>query len=86
MGSEFPHTGPGEVHHYLNLHPSRQAYCYDGVTGGYRKIGLEEAIDHAFAGLEELGGTRSTAYNDDYRRERNARLAAAGWTVIQAGE
>ena len=76
----------GITRHYLNLHPSGQAYRYDGVTGGYRRIGLDEAIEHAFEGLEELGGTRSTAYDDDYRRERNARLTAAGWTVIQAGE
>jgi hypothetical protein len=74
----------GITRHYLNLHPSGQAYRYDAVTGGYRKLGLEEAIAAAFEGLEALGGTRSTAYDEEYRRQRNARLAEAGYTVIQA--
>jgi hypothetical protein len=74
----------GITRHYLNLHPSGQAYRYDAVTGGYRKLDLEQAIAAAFEGLEALGGTRSTVYDEEYRRQRNARLAEAGYTVIQA--
>ena len=56
----------GITRHYLNLHPSGQAYRYDGVTGGYRTLGLDEAIAAAFEGLDALVGparrptTRST--------------------------
>lgn len=43
---------------------------------------IERAIELAFQGIDKLGASRSTAYNDQYRADRNARLCAAGFTVV----
>jgi len=49
---------------------------------GHVVIPREVAVGAAFEGLEMLGATRSTRYDDEYQARRNARLAAAGYTVI----
>jgi hypothetical protein len=52
------------------------------VTDEVDEFLREAAIEAAFEGLEMLGAARSTRYDDEYRAQRNARLAAAGYTVI----
>ena len=45
-------------------------------------VPIERAIDAVFEGIEELGATRSTPYDEAYRLEKYRRLRAAGWTTI----
>lgn len=82
----------GITRKYLNLSDNLRPYYYVGstldytlntyahVAGGERA--LERAIDIAFDGIEQFGASRSTAYNAEYISARNARLVAAGFTVI----
>ena len=48
----------------------------------YMPIPPNWAIECAFDGLEELGATRTTAYNAEFIAARNARLVAAGFRVV----
>ena len=45
-------------------------------------VPIERAINAVFEGIEELGATRSTPYDEAYRLEKYRRLRAAGWTII----
>lgn len=76
----------GITRRYLHLTATGQAYLYrPGPAGGasYGQIPLEAAIERAYADLEALGESRTTAYNEEYRRARNAAMVAAGWTVVE---
>ena len=75
----------GITRRYLNLDAKGQAYKYTG-HGGYTTIGLEEAIEHAFQGVEDMGHSRTTPYNSEFRAVRDAALAAAGFTVVSGWE
>ena len=81
----------GIARQYLNLADNLLPYysvgstvdwlnTYAHVPGGERA--LDRAIEIAFDGLDKLGADRTTAYNNDYIAARNARLAAAGYSVI----
>jgi hypothetical protein len=72
----------GITRHYLMIDPTDlNTWWYLGDRG-HVVIPREVAIEAAFEGLEILGATRSTRYDGEYRAQRNARLAAAGYTVI----
>lgn len=73
----------GITRRYLNLDSDAQTYRYTG--SGYIPIGLEEALDWVFEGLEEMGWTRDTVYDDDFVAKKYAALREAGWTVITTG-
>ncbi|HUF94825.1 MAG TPA: hypothetical protein VMO52_01975 [Acidimicrobiia bacterium] len=70
----------GITRHYLNLDADGGAHRWTG--SGYEPMSLEEAIDHAFAGIEETGWDRTTVYDDEVRAEKYRALREAGWTVI----
>lgn len=68
---------------YLNLDVEGGAYRWTG--SGYEPIPLDEAVDHAFDRIEEMGWDRTTVYDDEVRAEKYRVLREAGWTVITTG-
>lgn len=72
----------GITRRYLNLDQNARAFRFTG--GGYVEIPLSEAIELAFDGIEEMGWTRETSYDDDFVARRCQGLKDAGWTVITA--
>jgi hypothetical protein len=70
----------GITRHYLNLDAGGGAYRWTG--SGYEPMSLEEAIDHAFDGIEETRWDRTTVYDDEVKAEKYRALREAGWTVI----
>jgi len=73
----------GFTRYYLNLDSKSRAYAYVGER--YVRTNLECAIERVFEGIEEMGETRSSAFDDDAIRRRHAALAEAGWTVVSLG-
>jgi hypothetical protein len=68
-------------------HPAAIAFSGGGDTPDkYRVIPVAWAVELAFEGIERLTGgvadPREVNYDQAYRAERDAALAAAGWTVI----
>lgn len=72
----------GLTRKYLYLDPEGNAYRYDHPGHRFIPQPLGDAFDAAFKGLEEMGYTRETPYNDEVRAERAQRLADAGWTTV----
>ena len=70
----------GITRRYLNLDHSGGAWR--ATDDGYERIPLTEAIDHVFEGLEEMGWTRETVYDEEFIRRKHEALRKAGWTVI----
>jgi hypothetical protein len=52
----------GFTRNYLSLDPPGKSFRY--TSRGYVPTSFESAIEHVFEGLEELGETRSSVYND----------------------
>ncbi len=74
----------GITRRYLNLDRFGGAYRYTG--DGYELITMEEAIEHVFEGLEEMGFSRETNYDEEFIRRKHEALRAAGWTVISTAQ
>lgn len=77
----------GITRRYLHIGDDLRVYTYRGDLcplgdPWYQRANTEWAIKCAFDGIDRLGATRTTAYNDDFIAERNARLVAAGFTVV----
>lgn len=79
----------GITRRYLHIGEDLLPYAYRGSnvdfslsTYSHVHQGMDYAIRCAFDGIEQMGATRSTAYNDEYIAERNRRLQAAGYTVV----
>lgn len=77
----------GITRHYLHIGDDLRVYRYrsDLCEIGdplYERVNTEWTIHVVYDGIEELGATRSTAYNAEYVAARNARLVAAGYQVI----
>jgi hypothetical protein len=72
----------GFTRHYLNLDEEGNAYRYLGPPSRYERMDLHEAIEWVFQGLEKMGETRESAYDDDAVRRKHEALTAAGWTTI----
>jgi hypothetical protein len=66
----------------LNLDPQGNAYRYDWRIERYLPQPLSVALDVAFEGIEQMGYTRETPYDDEVRAERAKALADAGWTTV----
>ena len=84
MFFEYKH---GVTRRYLIVGDDLQAYTYrsDACEIGdpaYSWTPMENAIEHVFEGIEEFGAERTTKYSAEYIAERNARLVAAGFTVV----
>jgi hypothetical protein len=70
----------GITRNYLMLDQHNRAYRYTG--DGHVRIPVALAIDHVFAGIEEMGWSRETAYDEEFVAEKHRQLREAGWTVI----
>jgi len=73
----------GITRRYLMLDQFNRAYFYTG--DGHARIPVAVAVEHVFDGIEEMGWTRETAYNEEFVAEKHRQLREAGWTVITTG-
>lgn len=70
----------GITRHYLMLDQHNRAYRYDGER--HVQIPVAVAVDLVFEGLEEMGWTRETRYDEEFVAEKHRQLREAGYTVI----
>ncbi|MGF1617998.1 MAG: hypothetical protein ACFCU2_09385 [Acidimicrobiia bacterium] len=73
----------GITRRYLNLDGDGTAYRWTGT--GYEPMPLDDATDHVFEELEEMGYDTATRYDDVSKAEKHRSLREAGWTVISVG-
>ncbi|MFN2488870.1 MAG: hypothetical protein ABR529_03850 [Actinomycetota bacterium] len=73
----------GFTRRYLNLDAAGKPYRWTGRR--YVPTSLEGALEHAFDGLEDMGETRTSVYDDEAIRRRYEALAQAGWKVVSLG-
>lgn len=77
----------GITRHYLNIGDDLNAYTYRSTFGDvdepvYCRVRMEGAMAVAFDGIEQFGADRTTKYDAAFIADRNARLVAAGYTVV----
>ena len=70
----------GITRRYLNLDQTNRAYRY--TEDGYVQTPVALAVESVFDGIEEMGWTRETRYDEEFVAEKHRLLAEAGWTVI----
>lgn len=70
----------GIARRYLMLDQRNRAYRYAG--DGHVQIPVAIAVDRVFEGLEEMGWTRETRYDEEFITEKHRRWREAGWTLI----
>jgi hypothetical protein len=70
----------GITRHYINLDRQGTAYAYTG--SGYVQIPMRLAIERVFEGLEDMGHTRETDYDNELVAAKYEALREAGWTVV----
>lgn len=70
----------GITRHYLMLDQYNRAYRYDGT--GHVQIPVALAVERVFEGLEEMGYSRETRYDEEFVAEKHRKLREAGYTVI----
>jgi hypothetical protein len=58
-------------------------YVYTG--DGHALIPVAIAVERVFDGIEEMGWTRETAYDEEFVAEKHRQFREAGWTVITTG-
>ena len=68
---------------YLNLDRFNRAYRY--TEDGYVQIPVALAIEDVFDGLEEMGWSRETRYDEEFGAEKHRLLREAGYTAISTG-
>jgi hypothetical protein len=73
----------GITRRYLMLDQYNRAYRYTGDS--HVRIPVALAVDLVFEGIEEMGWTRETAYDEEFVAEKHRQLREAGWTVITTG-
>ena len=73
----------GITRRYLMLDQHNRAYRYTGES--HVRIPGAVAIEQVFEGIEEMGWTRETAYDEEFVAEKHRQLREAGWTVITTG-
>ncbi|MCZ6663417.1 MAG: hypothetical protein O6951_10920 [Actinobacteria bacterium] len=73
----------GITRHYLNLDRQGRAYAYTGSD--YVQIPMNLAIERVFEGLEDMGHTRETDYDDEFVAAKYKALREAGWIVVSVG-
>lgn len=94
MGKHPHPTAPGKTlyeykngvtRRYLRLDDEGMAYGYKGdaktPAEKYPMVPLEEAVKRAYEGIEQMGATRETPYNEEYIQKRNDALIKAGFGV-----
>lgn len=68
------------------LHIDKKGNCYCNVQGSaqitLKPCSKTEALSIVYEGIERSGATRETAYDEQYKYERNKALSEAGFTVM----
>lgn len=67
-----------------SLHLDHKGRAYRYSVDGYLMTTLDSALANAFEGLEEMGWTRATRYDEDFIRAKHEALRKMGYTVISA--
>jgi hypothetical protein len=70
----------GITRKYLMLDQLNRAYRYIGED--YVQTPVAIAVGLVFEGIEEMGWSRETAYDEEFVSEKHRQLREAGWTVI----
>lgn len=70
----------GITRRYLMLDQHNRAYRYTGDS--HVQIPVALAVERVFAGIEEMGWTRETTYDEEFVAEKHRQFREAGWTVI----
>lgn len=73
----------GITRRYLMLDQHNRAYMYTGES--HVQIPVAVAVELVFEGIEEMGWTRETVYDEEFVAEKHRQLREAGWTVISTG-
>lgn len=73
----------GITRRYLNLDQANRAYRFTG--DGYIQIPVAVAVDQVFSGIEDMGWSRETKYDEEFVARKHRALREAGWTVITTG-
>lgn len=73
----------GITRRYLMLDQYNRAYRYDGT--GHVQIPVALAVERVFEGIEEMGWSRETRYDEEFVAERHRKLRDAGYMVITTG-
>jgi hypothetical protein len=79
-GRTIEHYKHGITRRYLSLDHDGRAVVRRRRS--FVNVPVERAVDNVFEGIEALGATRSTPYDEAYRLEKYRRLRDAGWTVV----
>ncbi len=79
-GETIEHYKHGITRRYLHLDHSGHAYLYR--PDEYIETTPGIAVEFVFAGIESMGATRETGYNEAYIREKHRKMREMGWTVI----
>ena len=70
----------------LHIDSNGQTWKYNFMSlstkGWYTKVDPIDAVLAVYEGIEKLGATPSTMYDDDYIVKRDQALADAGYTVV----
>jgi hypothetical protein len=74
------HYKHGITRRYLVIDQNHRTYVYNGDT--YDLIPVALAVERVFEGIEEMGWTRHTRYDEEFVTEKHRQWREAGWTVI----
>lgn len=78
----------GITRSYLNIDHTGQCWKYirDPEEGDrHIKVDTDIALRDVFDGIEDMGWTRETAYDEEFIRAKHEALREAGWEVITVG-
>ncbi len=79
-GAVLEHYKHGITRRYLVIDQINRTYQYNGNS--YDLIPVAVAVERAFEGLDEMGWTRETRYDEEFVAEKHRLLREAGATVI----
>jgi hypothetical protein len=73
----------GITRNYINIDKDGNCVAYMGNRKGWVIIDKQEAIEAAYRGLEEMGETRESKVDADYRARKLSRIEELGITVVE---
>ncbi len=79
-GETIEHYKHGITRRYLHLDHSGHAYLYGADEYVQTPVGI--AGELVFAGIDSMGATRETVYDEAYVREKHREAREMGWTII----
>lgn len=72
----------GFTRYCLHIDSRGNTYAYNSRTDSYIRIPRSLAIAHVFSGIERMGFTRETPFDEKNQAKRIKMLEDAGWTVV----